>query len=225
VYRRAVPTLCALETTTARASLCLWRDGRCVFGDAFESDRRHHARLFAPLQRAVEILGDERLDAVVVGTGPGSYGGARVGIAAGQGLAMVHGCPAVGLSSLLAVGADRATAIGDARRGLAWHAVLDGFATPRPTLVPMAELAAALSGDRPVITFDDPAQFPLGPKLAPRRVHPTATRLAEAWSALGREARERLASVPPQPAYLAPPHITRAKPGHPLRRARRADDR
>lgn len=213
-----MPTICVLETTTARASLGLWRDGRRLFEDAFEGDRHLHARLFEPLRRAVEMLGDERLDAVIIGTGPGSYGGARVGIAAGQGLAMVHGCPAAGLSSLLATGAGRATAIGDARRGQAWHAALDGFAPPAPELVPMAELAAALAGDRPVVTFDDPAKFALDPAFAPRRVRPTAARLAEAWLALDPGTRDALAAVPPQPTYLAPPHITRAKPGHPLRR-------
>ena len=216
-----VPTICAIETTTPHASLGLWRDDACLFSADFTSQRHHHALLFAPLQQLIEVLGDAPLDAVIIGTGPGSYSGARVGIAAGQGLAMIHQCPAIGLSSLLATGYPRATMIGDARRDTAWTATLDAFTLPTPSLVPMPDLAAALPATRPLITFDDPGAFALPEDITPKRTYPTAEHLAAAWFAHSPEIQRELATTPPQPAYLAPPHITPAKPGHPLRRPAR----
>lgn len=213
-----MPTICAIETTTNHASLGLWQNQTCLFSDHFQSQRHHHAKLFAPLQALINSLGQQQLDAVIIGTGPGSYSGARVGIAAGQGIAMIHDCPAVGLSSLLATGHDTATVIGDARRGQAWIATLDGSTIPTPSLVPMHDLASSLPESGPLITFDDPKAFPLPAERAPQLVHPAAEHLAAAWFALDPSTRDELTNTPPQPAYLAPPHITQAKPGHPLRR-------
>lgn len=211
-----MPLVCAIESSTPRASLCLARDGACLYDGGFESDRHHNALLFKPLRELVDVLGDARPDVVVIGTGPGSYSGTRVGIAAGQGLALVHGCPAVGLSSLLAAGRERAVAVGDARRGSAWWALIEPPAEPAPELVPMADLGSVLPADLPVITFEDPAKFPLEREIRP--AVPTARGLAAAWEALGEGDRAGLLEVPPQPAYLRPPHITRARAGHPLRR-------
>ena len=75
-----------------------------------------------PLGEALEGIPEgEGLGIVVIGTGPGSYNGARVAIAAGQGIGMVRGCAAVGVSSLEALETTRAggrcLAVGDARRG------------------------------------------------------------------------------------------------------------
>src|SRR5690606_11782041 len=125
-------------------------------------DRSHNSGLFGPLRRALAELGDgERLAAVVIGTGPGSYSGTRVGIAAGQGVALVHGCPAVGLPSLLAVPAAStpSLAIGDARRGSGWWAEIDpSRATVEPLLAPYDEVigkaAAAIASGMTVFSLE-----------------------------------------------------------------------
>ena len=59
------------------------------------------------------------LDAVVVGTGPGSFTGTRVGIAVARGLGRALGVEGAGVSTLdaLAAGADGALPVIDARRG------------------------------------------------------------------------------------------------------------
>src|SRR5688500_5266589 len=144
---RGVPDAARLfiESSTPRASLALLRGSEVLFEEAFTGDRSHNALLFAPLARALECLPyGEKLSGVVIGTGPGSYSGTRVGIAAGQGIALVHGCPAVGLSSLLAVPSafgGNALAIGDARRGAVWRVATDAVREgAEPELCPVDEL-------------------------------------------------------------------------------------
>ncbi len=212
-----MPTLLAIESSTNRASLALFRDSGCVFEGGFESDRNHNSLLFAPLEEALRILGDERLDEVVIGTGPGSYSGTRVGIAAGQGVALVHACPAVGLSSLLATPVREGVAVGDARRGSAWWARV-GKGIPEPELLDPAALAELLGDVRTVFSFENVTRLGLGREVV--QLHPKATLLAETWLSLPEETKVRLRSEPPQPAYLRPPHITEAKKGHPLLRGR-----
>jgi tRNA threonylcarbamoyladenosine biosynthesis protein TsaB len=212
-----------IESSTPRASLALLRGSAVVHAETFTGDRSHNALLFAPLERALAALqSGEILAEVVIGTGPGSYSGTRVGIAAGQGVALVHGCPAIGLSSLLAVPSARpgALAVGDARRGSAWRA---GFGE-EPELCGVDQLAeeirAVLAAGAPVFSLESVAKVGLPEDLAAQVVseQPTAELLAKAWLALSPEERSERAAQPVQPAYLRPPHVTVAKGGHPLLR-------
>ncbi len=216
-----------LETSTPRASLALWRDGAVVFEESFISDRSHNALLFEPLQRALRVLGEERLAGVVIGTGPGSYSGTRVGIAAGQGVAMVHGCPVAGLSSLLAAPAvlNGALAVGDARRGSGWYVEISpGMGKVEPVLVDVAGLAdrigEALEEGRAVFSLEPVGRMGLPGELAEavRAVVPDAAGLARAWEGLDEKVKRELEGEAVQPVYLRPPHVTEAKAGHPLLR-------
>lgn len=216
-----------IESSTPRASLALLRGSAVVFEESFTGDRSHNALLFAPLERALARLSPgESLAEVVIGTGPGSYSGTRVGIAAGQGVAVVHGCPAVGLSSLLAVPAAEpgALVVGDARRGSAWRARISGDGAPAPELCGVDELAEDLrlarSQGGQVFSLEPVAKIGLPQELAAAvsLEHPEALLLAKAWLGLRKDAREALAALPVQPVYLRPPHVTEAKGGHPLLR-------
>ena len=69
----------ALETSTRQASLAVWRDGEVVREWSFCSERSHNSLLFAPLREAWAVA---EPDLMVVGTGPGSYAGVRVALAA-----------------------------------------------------------------------------------------------------------------------------------------------
>jgi tRNA threonylcarbamoyl adenosine modification protein YeaZ len=214
-----------LETSTPRASLVMMRGSEVCFEEAFQGDRSHNALLFAPLERALACLAaGEKLAEVVIGTGPGSYSGTRVGIAAGQGVALVHGCPAVGLSSLLAVAAavPGALAVGDARRGSGWRMRIGGAREPELCSVEAlaGDIAAALAEGRPVFSIEPVAGLGLPEEVALRvgAGQPEARGLARVWQAMDEEERQGWRAMPLRPAYLRPPHVTAAKAGHPLLR-------
>lgn len=210
------------ETSTPRASLALTDASGVRRELAFCSDRNHNAMLFEPL---AELLGgsDRReIGLVLAGSGPGSYSGTRVGIAAAQGVAIALGCPAVAVPSILAVpaaeGGARCLAIGDARRGSYWTAGMEhSRLTGEPELCDASGLEAAVARacaeGMPVFAFEEPGRFPLPAGLLAQVKHefPGATRLWKAWSGAGEETRRIWSSCVPQPLYLKPPHITPSK--------------
>ena len=120
----------AIETSHPRGSVAVVRDGEVLFEQTFTSERSHNAQVFAPLAEALRISSDG-LRAIVVGLGPGSYTGARIGIAAAQGIAVSRKVPVIGLSSVLAPETENLlrefVVSGDARRGKSliarcrWH--------------------------------------------------------------------------------------------------------
>ncbi len=219
----------ALETSVPVATVAVGDVGGVRWIEEFTSDRSHNSVLFGPLRRALEQIGGLRLEVVLVGTGPGSYGGTRVGIAAGQGVAIARGCPAIGVPSLLATTEARAVgrslAIGDARRGgWWWSAVEDRRVVGEPLIVGHEEfvrkIEETLAAAVPVVAFDPPARLKLPEEVRGRLVaaRPSAANLLGWWAERGDDERVALAAVVPQPEYLRPPHVTRAKAGHPLLR-------
>jgi tRNA threonylcarbamoyl adenosine modification protein YeaZ len=207
-----------IETSTPHASIALV-DGK-IEQRTFCSDRNHNALLFEPLQ---ELLRDrEPLDLVLVGSGPGSYSGTRVGIAAAQGVAIAMACPAVAVPSLLAVpsaeNGARCLAIGDARRGSFWTARIGNFRfIEEPALCDAAELeckvSQAAADGLAVFSFEDPSRFSLTSDLSAlvKIEIPDAKRLWQAWLNVDETTRQKWSADIPQPLYLKPPHITPAK--------------
>jgi tRNA threonylcarbamoyladenosine biosynthesis protein TsaB len=105
----------AFDTATSAATTALVRDGE-VLGEAV-------SRAVRVLEDADELLragGVERseLTGIVVGTGPGSFTGMRLGLAAARGLAFALDLPVAGVSTLdaLAAGAPGAVPVVDAGR-------------------------------------------------------------------------------------------------------------
>lgn len=209
------------ETSTPHASIArLKMDGTAVIRE-FQSDRNHNAMLFRPLEELMRMEGPP-VDLVLVGSGPGSYSGTRVGIAAAQGVAIALGCPAMAVPSIVAVpsadGGAKCLAIGDARRGAYWWAWVEDFQMHGdPTLGNAAELLdfvreAAESGN-PVFAFEEPERFPLPSELIGviKTEFPDALRLWHAWQSAGDDCRKQWSCQVPQPIYLKPPHITPGK--------------
>ncbi len=93
---------------------------------------------------------------IVVGTGPGSFAGIRSAIAFAQGYALGRPCEVLGLPSPCALaGEGRLAVVGDARRGMAWVALFDGFEMKGDVFqVSQEDLASAIPADFSVITPD-----------------------------------------------------------------------
>lgn len=209
----------ALETTVASATLLLARDGEAVARRDFTSERSQECDLFAPLQDILtELPTGAQLSAIIIGTGPGSYNGARVGIAAAQALAQTHGCRVAGLCSF--EGVTEASqhpslyAIGDARRGSYFlMPVLNGRAQAPPRLLEKADFLQALTTDNPnshpMVTFESPDRLPA--ELLCTESTSTAGGLLASWLTRTPEEQNTLLNTPTEAFYLRPPHITKAK--------------
>lgn len=209
-----------IETSTEQASMALVAaDGR-LEQRSFRSDRSHNSLLFEPLSELMGVhVGLER---VLVGSGPGSYSGTRVGIAAALGIALAMNCPVVAVPSILAMPAaasvDGAWVIGDARRGSYWFArVQSSRLLHEPELLDAEQLRAHLEcADEmaALVTMEDPGRFSLNPAIQSRlqQQFPDAGRLWRAWQSADAETRLTWSRNIPQPLYLKPPHITPAKP-------------
>lgn len=105
----------AFDTATSVATAALVRDGE-VLGE--RSSRA--VRVLADADELLREAGLDRraLDGVVVGVGPGSFTGLRLGLAAARGLAFALDVPVAGVSTLdaLAAGAAGALPVIDAGR-------------------------------------------------------------------------------------------------------------
>ena len=105
----------AFDTATRVATSALVRDGD-VLGERVSKAVTLLEEVDDLLRAAGAAPGD--LDALAVGTGPGSFTGVRIGLATARGLALSLGIPAAGVSTLdaLAAGAPGALPVIDARR-------------------------------------------------------------------------------------------------------------
>lgn len=105
----------AFDTATDRATSALVGDGE-VLGERVSRASTLLEDVDALLRRAGAHAGD--VDALALGTGPGSFTGIRIGLAAARGLALALDVPAAGVSTLdaLAAGAPGALPVIDAKR-------------------------------------------------------------------------------------------------------------
>jgi tRNA threonylcarbamoyladenosine biosynthesis protein TsaB len=202
-----VPAILILETSTDTASLALAVDGEIVMEKSFTSDRRHNALLFGPLAEIVEGCGFRHFDIVLVGSGPGSYSGTRVGIAAAQGAALISSGKAIAIPSILAtptaLSGKPCIAVGDARRGSYWIAKInDGHLIDGPNLTDATGFQAALETNPTCFSMESIRSFDIPLE------RPSARGIWQAWENAPPETRALWTAHPPQPIYLAPPHIT-----------------
>ena len=95
----------ALDTSTAACTAALFDGSGACVARRDEVIGRGHAERLVPM--IAEMLEGRSADRIVVGVGPGSFTGIRVGIAAAHGLALGWGAELKGMSSLalLAAGA------------------------------------------------------------------------------------------------------------------------
>ncbi len=193
---------------------------------------RGHAEALTPLIARVlkrAMLTFSEIDRIAVTTGPGSFTGLRVGIAAARGLALASGKPAVGLSTLAAfaaplIAADDTlpvVAVIDARHDHVYCQVFgpNGRTIVTARLVPLREALRVASTGAPRLIGTAAkllaGLWPAGerpPSLVEQRPAPDFDWVAR----LGAAAVET--GVPPKPLYLRAPD---AQPQNAAQLARR----
>jgi tRNA threonylcarbamoyl adenosine modification protein YeaZ len=192
----------AIDTSTAACSAALFNSaGECVARRDELIGRGHSERLVPMLD---ELLESRKADRILVGVGPGSFTGIRVGIAAAQGLAIAWNCELGGMSSLALLGAgadssgDVAAAI-DGGHGELSVQQFDGLSLrPVGELVsrPPVEAAARISADLVV-----------GPGASALVDARGSGRAVAGWPSASNAMRlpVKLRSLPPKPIYARAP--------------------
>lgn len=207
--------LLSLDTSTQTASLSL------VTPDAVDVTRLD-ARLLpseavmpalvATLEAAQ--LSPHALRALIIGLGPGSFTGLRVGLATFKGLGYAASLPLYGTSSLAmlaaAAGPGRVTVVRDARRGSAYLGTYtverDGTATALAEDACLdvgalpARLAALAAAPGPYVAVGDAAAQALLPGLQPLPAPDATLLVVQAAARLARGEADDLSSL--APAYL-----------------------
>src|SRR3954467_3100756 len=98
----------AFDTSSAACTAALFDDGGACVASRDEQIGRGHSERLVPM--LAELLEGRAANRIVVGVGPGSFTGIRVGIAAAHGLAIGWDAELLGMSSLalLAAGVEPA---------------------------------------------------------------------------------------------------------------------
>ena len=194
----------AIETSVPEASLSLSLNGDTVFSTSWHAERNHDAHLFPALKQALDALPDsEKLDYLLVGAGPGSYGGVRVALAAGVGITTVTGARLVAVESWAQLAEGEACIVADARRG--------GWTVRRPggdiEVLSTEELLALRN---PIFTVEAAGTLPARgiDQVQREALVPSAEGLIRTWMALDDTQRRSLQEKPAEPIYVRPPHIT-----------------
>src|SRR3990170_8885142 len=128
----------AIDTSTAACSVAMFADDGALIDARDEVIGRGHAERLMPMIE--ELLAGKAPTQILVGCGPGSFTGLRVGLAAAHGMAIGWDVPLAGMSSLglLAAGAPGEGPIAAAMTG--GHGELFVQAFDRPPLSPAGEL-------------------------------------------------------------------------------------
>lgn len=93
----------AIETATKAASVAVISDEKILAESLLESSAAHSETLMPQIEEVLKISGDEKIDAVAVSIGPGSFTGLRIGLAAAKALAYAWKIKIIGVPTLQAI--------------------------------------------------------------------------------------------------------------------------
>ena len=134
----------ALETSAKSVSAAVAEDG-VLLACGYQNTGLTHSRTLMPIVEAMLKNADlcmADMGAVAVASGPGSFTGIRIGVAAAKGLAFAGGIPVVGVSTLEAMAQNLAWWDGlivcamDARRSQVYNAVFEAAGGTLTRLTP-----------------------------------------------------------------------------------------
>lgn len=91
-----------IETSSAHASVAITSKGKCLAQKVYSRSLGHSEKLLPACDALFKKSGikAEDLDAIAVGTGPGSYTGLRVGLAGAKGLGFLNKIKVIGVPSI-----------------------------------------------------------------------------------------------------------------------------
>lgn len=121
----------AFETSAKAAGVALLKDG-ALLAESMQNSGLTHSRTLMQMAQAMLIgcgLGVDEIDAVAAASGPGSFTGVRIGVAAAKGFCWGRQIPCVGVSTLEAMVRGAAMCDGvycacmDARREQVYNAI------------------------------------------------------------------------------------------------------
>lgn len=160
--RQAVPLTLAIDTAAAYGSIALADDAGLCEEVALHAPRGFSHVLFGAIEALLERHGRRlgEIELFAGASGPGSFTGVRVGLAAVKGLAEVTGRPVVAVSNLEAL-AELSTAavrcpVLDAQRGEVYAALLRAEGEPLlgETVIPFARFLALVDELNPRESFE-----------------------------------------------------------------------
>lgn len=192
----------ALDTSTAACTAALFDASGKLLASRDELIGRGHSERLVPM--LAELLEGRAADQLLVGVGPGSFTGIRVGIAAAQGLSIGWGSPVFGMSSLAllaarAEGASEVAAAIDGGHGELFVQEFDGRTLePTTELLNLPPAEAALRVAAPVV---------VGPGARALVDARGSGEAREAWPSARYALRlaEALRRLPPRPIYARAP--------------------
>jgi tRNA threonylcarbamoyladenosine biosynthesis protein TsaB len=96
------PIVLAIDTSSPQASFAIQRGDKLLATLATDNGTQHSKSFFSHLETTLQLAGIElsQLTAIAAVTGPGSFTGLRVGLAATQGLAQTLNIKSIGLNTL-----------------------------------------------------------------------------------------------------------------------------
>ena len=209
----------AFDCAGAQCAAAIVADGETLAERRIESNRGHAQRLMPLLVELVAEagLGFGDLDSFAVTTGPGSFTGIRVALAAAHGLALGTGKPIIGVTVFDIIAAQAAAAAKvprllvaiDSRRAELFVQLFEaaGVAESDPAML-APDAVAGWAGPGPIMLAGDGAAL-LAPCF-PAAVTADFPTLVDP-AALARLAATRQAGQAPAPFYLRPPDAVPAR--------------
>jgi len=94
-----------IDTSSKFLSIALAEDSRIIKEESFLLDRTHSSELVPKIKELLKKsrVAIKKIDAFVIGLGPGSFTGLRIGVSAVKGFGIATGKPCVGVASIDAI--------------------------------------------------------------------------------------------------------------------------
>ena len=192
----------AFDTSTAACTAALFDgSGACVGREDERIGRGHAERLLPMLE---ELLAGRRADQIVVGVGPGSFTGIRVGLAAAHGLAIGWDAELGGMSSLALLAASAKAGGTVAAAMIGGHGELFVQEFDGRTLEARSDLHNLPPADAARVTEAELVVGPGAQQLVEARGHGEARDACPA-AADALRLPESLRTLPPKPVYARAP--------------------